>query len=422
MRGRRPAAHGARMPNRSPAAALVALAASALAGPASADVPAPVTAAPGHLAHARTPRHLTLPAALALVDDAPDLAAGRAAATAWPAVIARTPGFGWRAGLAAGAAGSGAAADVELAAAWTPGRTRAHAAAAQADAARTTAERVATSAARRAHATRAWLAAWHARAAWALAEEEVAAAETLRAAAARARALGAATVVDEAAAAAYAAAAELRRLEADGRIADTALDLAVALGLPADAEVIPAGPLPSSEADGPAHSLAADALAATARAERARGMAASVDAGPQLELGVRVEHRSDADAGLLTLSVQLPEGDRGRRDRALALARAAVADGAAELARREQVAEQDRARHDVEHAAEQVALAERHVAARAEHVDALERARQGGEALVPDLALARAELALARAGLLAAEVSHAEACVRRAWLAGKEVR
>jgi hypothetical protein len=423
MRAAATPAHVARMPNRTPVAAIAVTVACALARPGAAEPAASPSTGAHQAPPARAPRRLTLTAALALVDDAPDLHASLAGTPAWSTTLAaRTPGFGWRAAVAAGAAAWAPAVDGELAATWTPGRSRAHAHVAQADVARVTAERRARAAARRAAAARAWLAAWQARASWALAEEEVAAAVALRAATARARALGAATVVDEAAADAYTVAAELRRLEADGRIADTTLDLAAALALPGDAEPIPAGSLPTLDEDGPARSLTADARAAAAAAERARSQAAGVDARPQLELGVRLEHRVDADAGFLTLAVQLPEGDGGRRERAAALARAAVADGEAELARREQVVEQDRARHDVEHAVEQMALARRLVTARVAYVDALARARQGGEALVPELALARGELALARAGLLEAEVRHAEACLRRAWAAGWEAR
>ncbi len=392
---------------------------STLALPAGWAQAAPDHAAPH--AHARSSRRVTLADALALVAAAPDVDASRVGAAALRAAASTSRGLGWRLGTAVGRVDDTLALDAEAAIALTPGRMGSLADATRAEAARVAAEGHATLAQRRADVARTWLVAWHAHAARALADDELAAARELRAAAGRARALGAGTLIDETAAEAYVADAELRQLDADGRIADATLDLAAALALPADVEVVPEGPLPSATPDGAVVSAEADAWRAVAAAERARGLAARRAGGAQLELGVRLEHRAEADAGFLTLSVQLPDGDRGHGDQATALTRATIADAVAAVADRRSQVDQDRARHDVEHAAALVAVGQRRVAALDAHVAALTRARQGGEALTPELAIARGALAQARAALLAAEVTHADACVRRALLAGAEV-
>lgn len=357
---------------------------------------------------------------------APALQAGGDAARTWRRDAERAARWrpDWALSVAPGGSVGGASGtsggrwQAELHAALVPGRDAAARAAARAGADALEAATASERRERRRRLAEAWLGAWSAQRRLGLATEEEGAAAELLALARRARALGAATLVEEAAAEAYLAETELARLTVEGEVTEGGLRLAEAMGDDRGRPVAARGEPPELSFDGAAAAPAAAAARAQAReaAERAAEHAAA--ARPGVQLGLRAESDGQERAAFVVLGIALPGGSPGRLARSAALAEKHQLEGRAEELDAAARLEQARARHEVEHAGE----LRRATSARAAALDrqraATDAAQRAGEALLPELVLARRALAAARADEINAQAMEALARVERALAAG----
>jgi outer membrane protein TolC len=270
-----------------------------------------------------------------------------------------------------------------------------------------------------------WIEAWAAAASLGRATEELELARTIEATTARAAAAGAVTAPEVADARALLAEAGARRLDAEGRVADTGFTLAAAIGAATATHAagdLPAAPLPAHDR-WPQLLAAAGELPATraraleAAAQRARAVEERSLRRPELLLGLELTDDPGGDRRVAAVvGLALPMHDRGERERAEATAEALRLDGeAVALGRRARFA-LAQALHDVEHTGELLDHVEHALVPAV--VDAARQRRRAfelGESTVLEvLASERAAVAGQRT-LIEARAAHAWARTR-AWL------
>lgn len=272
---------------------------------------------------------------------------------------------------------------------------------------------------------RAWIDAWTAAALLLRADEELALARAIATTTERAAAAGAATAPEVADAAGLVAEASARRLDAEGRVADTGFALGAAVGAGAARHAtgdLPAAPLPDHARwdallDLAGRLPAARARALEAAAQRARAAEERALRRPELVLGLELTADPGGDRRVAaTAGVTLPVHDRGEREAAEARAEALRLDGeAAGLGRRARFG-LAQALHDVEHSGEYLEQVERSLVPAVVQAAALRRrAYERGESTVLEVLAAERAAVAGQRTLVEARAAHAWARVQ-AWL------
>ena len=240
----------------------------------------------------------------------------------------------------------------------------------------------------------------------------------------RGAAAGAFTGPELADARAFVAEATVRRIDAEGMVADAAFTLAATTGR--NGRVLAEGPLPAPAVPSAetwpvlverARSLpAVTARRLAARADRARAIEEHRSRGHQLVLGGELlRDGPGALAAIATIGISFPH-DRGEREVALALADAVEADGQADGLAVRAAVDLARVLHDVEHTGEVLAVLEQSLVPAAD--DAARRRKRAfelGETTVVELLTAQRTALAAHAQIADARARHAWARVR-AWL------
>ncbi len=270
----------------------------------------------------------------------------------------------------------------------------------------------------------AWLRLWAAEQAATHTQQEVGLAGSFLKAVEGASKLGASTKLEVAEASAYLAEARLAGLDADGRVAESRVELAKLLGRDPTRPLQAGGPLPELELPPEKEweplvaraSRLPEAMARElgAQVERARAAEVRAARGSLLQVGLAGLREYDGATGAaLTLTLTPSLFERGDRDRGTLLASAERLEGEARDASHRAAAELTIAFHDVEHSHEVVETLQVQLLPSAEEAARLrELLFQSGDSTVPEVVLARRALASARLRLGHARAEEAWARVK----------
>jgi len=269
-----------------------------------------------------------------------------------------------------------------------------------------------------------WIDGWAARERLAAAERDLELARAVLAITDKGTKAGAFTAPELADARAFVAEAEVRRIDAEGQVADAGFALARATartGRIAAAGALPEVPLPEHAAWPALLARAAkspDVVARrmAARAARARAVEERAARGTQLIVGGElVKDAPDGWVAGVTLGIGLPH-DRGQREARQAEVEARLADTQAAALATNATVELDRALHEVAHTSELLAqLRDALVPAADDAAARRQRAFEVGETTTVELLAARRVALAAHVRLADARAAHAWARVR-AWL------
>lgn len=273
----------------------------------------------------------------------------------------------------------------------------------------------------------AWLAAWATTSALAAAREELELTRQLNASVARGASVGGFTRVDVAVTKAYAAEAHLAELALEGEVFSRSVALGRALaaemrGLPEVAAALPVIALEASQSAGLVEAATSSKSVQAARAEedaaRAHGAELEASRGTALQVGAFGWREGGGDvAALATLQLTLPAFERAQRERSVAAAGVAQAEGRVRTALVEERLDRLDALHELEHTAEtRRVLEEELLPAASEAAEGMTRRFTAGEITAQELVVARRTLVSTRARVIRARADEVFARFRVAVL------
>jgi outer membrane protein TolC len=259
----------------------------------------------------------------------------------------------------------------------------------------------------------AWLAAWASTGALAAAREELALTQQLTASVVRGAAAGGFTRVDVAITKAYGAEAHLAELSLEGEAFSRSVALARALstetpGLPEVAATLPVIALKASEHASLVESARSSNRVKAARADEdaARAHSAELEAsrGASLQVGALGWREGGGDvAALAKLQLTLPAFERAQRERSVAAAGVAQAEGHVRTALVDERLDRLDALHELEHTAQtRRVLEDALLPAASEAVEGTTRRFIAGEVTAQELVLARRTLVSTKARVIRA--------------------